>query len=281
MKKNLELYLKGMAVGLGFIIPGVSGGALSVILGIYENLVEAASNFYKSIDEFKKHFKFLFPFGLGVLTSAIIFAKIIEFSLNKAPIITILLFLGLIIGGIPSLFKSVDNNHNLKDYSLCLIGVIICLLLIILNKQNGNVSFTNMNFTNYLLLFLVGILSSATVVIPGISGSFTLMIVGYYEPLLKLVNEITSFTNLQTNIIIFGVFGLGMFLGVIIISKIINYFLKHYNRQTYFVIFGFVIASVISVIYELFSYEFNLLHLIIGIILLVINTIISYKVFDK
>ena len=101
MKEKLSLFIKGMILGMACVIPGVSGGTLAVLLGIYENMIEAASSFYKSIALFKKYFMFLLPIVLGILVSIVFCAKIIKFSLEKAPIITILFFLGMILGGIP------------------------------------------------------------------------------------------------------------------------------------------------------------------------------------
>lgn len=281
MKEKLFLFLKGVLLGCGFIIPGVSGGALAVLMGFYEELIEAAGNFYKSFKDFKKYFMFLFPIGLGVVFSVALFARLIEFGLDKAPIITILIFLGLIIGGIPGLFKNVGVSTNIKDYFLVLIGIILVLFMILFHDNSGVINLNNMGIIGYLTLFIVGLISSLTIVVPGISGSFTLMILGVYEPILKMVNELTSFKNLETNIIMLGIFALGLGLGVILVSKLIEYCLKHYKTRTYYVIIGFVIASVISVIYELFSFPFNTVHLIIGLVLLIVNTILSYKVFDK
>lgn len=282
MKEKLVLFLKGIVLGVAFVIPGVSGGTLAVLMGIYEQLIEASSNFYKSIDNFKKYFMYLLPIGLGIVFSVGVFAKIIKYGLDKAPIITILIFLGMIIGGIPSLARNVKGTKiNLKDMTLMLVGLIIVITMMLFHKSNSNVVLTNMNYIGYITLFLVGMIAAVTMVVPGISGSFTLMLLGYYEPVINLVNDITSLKNLNTNLILMGVFLLGVFLGIIFISKIIEWCLKHYKRETYYCIIGFVLSSVISVIYEVCKFPFNLTHLIIGIVLLIINTIFVYKVFDE
>ncbi len=282
MKEKLTLFIKGIVLGVAFVIPGVSGGTLAVLMGIYEELIEAASNFYKSIANFKKYFMYLLPIGLGVVFSVALFAKIIKFGLDKAPIITILIFLGMIIGGIPALVRNVKGTKiNLKDMTLMLLGLIIVISMLIFHKSNSNVVLTNMSISGYFTLFLVGAIAAVTMVIPGISGSFTLMLIGYYEPVLNLVNDITSFKNLGPNLILMGTFMLGVFIGIIFISKIIEWCLKHYKRETYYAIIGFVLSSIISVIYEVSKFPFNLTHLIIGIILLIINTVLVYKVFDE
>lgn len=282
MKEKLILFIKGIVLGVAFVIPGVSGGTLAVLMGIYEELIEAASNFYKSIADFKKYIMYLLPIGLGVVFSVAVFAKLIKFGLDKAPIITILIFLGMIIGGIPALVRNVKGTKiNLKDMTLMLVGLIIVISMLIFHKSNSNVVLTNMSITGYITLFLVGAIAAVTMVVPGISGSFTLMLIGYYEPILNLVNDITSFKNLGTNLILIFTFMLGVFIGIIFISKIIEWCLKHYKRETYYAIIGFVLSSIISVIYEVSKFPFNLTHLIIGIVLLVINTVLVYKVFDE
>lgn len=282
MKEKLILFIKGVVLGVAFVIPGVSGGTLAVLMGIYEELIEAASNFYKSIADFKKYIMYLLPIGLGVVFSVAVFAKLIKFGLDKAPIITILIFLGMIIGGIPALVRNVKGTKtNLKDMTLMLVGLIIVISMLIFHKSNTNVVLTNMSITGYITLFLVGAIAAVTMVVPGISGSFTLMLIGYYEPILNLVNDITSFKNLGPNLILIFTFMLGVFIGIIFISKIIEWCLKHYKRETYYAIIGFVLSSIISVIYEVSKFPFNLTHLIIGIVLLVINTVLVYKVFDE
>lgn len=282
MKEKLILFIKGIVLGVAFVIPGVSGGTLAVLLGIYEELIEAASNFYKNMVNFKKYFMYLLPIGLGIIFSVAVFAKLIKFGLDKAPIITILIFLGMIIGGIPALVRNVKGTKiNLKDMTLMLVGLIIVISMLIFHKSNSNVILTNMSITGYITLFLVGAIAAVTMVVPGISGSFTLMLIGYYEPILNLVNDITSFKNLGPNLILIFTFMLGVFIGIIFISKIIEWCLKHYKRETYYAIIGFVLSSIISVIYEVSKFPFNLTHLIIGIVLLVINTVLVYKVFDE
>ena len=282
MKEKLILFIKGVVLGVAFVIPGVSGGTLAVLMGIYEELIEAASNFYKSIANFKKYFMYLLPIGLGIIFSVAVFAKLIKFGLEKSPIITILIFLGMIIGGIPALVRNVKGTKiNLKDMTLMLVGLIIVISMLIFHKSNSNVVLTNMSITGYITLLLVGAIAAVTMVVPGISGSFTLMLIGYYEPILNLVNDITSFKNLGPNLILIFIFMLGVFIGIIFISKIIEWCLKHYKRETYYAIIGFVLSSIISVIYEVSKFPFNLTHLIIGIVLLVINTVLVYKVFDE
>lgn len=281
MKDKLLLFLKGAVLGIAFIIPGVSGGTLAVLLGIYEELIEAASNFYKGFDNFKKYFMYLFPIGCGVIVSVGLCAKVIKFGLEKAPIITMLIFLGLILGGIPKLFKSIDKKPGFKELSYMLIGIIVVLVMLIADKGSYTVSFDNMNAVSYVLLFLVGMVASATMVVPGISGSFTLMLIGYYEPILNVVNNLTSLENVGDNLIIMIPFLIGIVIGIVVIAKIIEFCLKKYHTATYYVILGFVLSSVMSVFYEVAQSSFNLTHWIIGVVLMIMDAFFIYKIFEK
>lgn len=281
MKDKLILFVKGVVLGIAFIIPGVSGGTLAVLLGIYEELIEAASNFYKSLSNFKKYFMYLLPIGIGVVVSVGVCAKIIKFGLEKAPIVTMLIFLGLILGGIPKLFKSVDNKPGVKEFLCMLVGIVIVLLMLFMDKGSSNVNFDNMNALGYFLVFLVGILASATMVVPGISGSFTLMLIGYYEPILNVVNNLTSLNNVGANLLIMLPFLLGVVIGIVVIAKLIEFCLNKYRTVTYYVILGFVLSSVISVFYEVAQNPFSLIQYIIGFLFMIIDSIFIYKIFEK
>ena len=162
-----------------------------------------------------------------------------------------------------------------------MIGIIVVLLMLIADKGAGNVSLSNMSTLSYILMFLVGVLASATMVVPGISGSFTLMLIGYYEPVLNVVNELTSFKNVGENILIMLPFILGIIIGIVVIAKIIEFLLNKYHDATYYVIIGFVLSSIISVFYQVLQFEFNLVHLIIGIIIMLIDAFAIYKIFDN
>jgi len=281
MKDKMVLFVKGIVLGISFIIPGVSGGTLAVLMGIYEDLIEAAGNFYKSVKNFKKYFLYLLPIGFGVVFSVAICARIIKFGLEKAPIATMLIFLGLILGGLPKLFKSVSKKAGLKEVLLMLVGVVIVGGMLFVDNGSSNVSFSNMSVVGYILLFLVGMLASGTMVVPGISGSFTLMLIGYYEPILNVINDLTAFKNLSSNVLVIIPFVLGIAIGIVVIAKIIDFMLRKYHAATYYVIIGFVLASVISVMYQLFQYSYNFIHLIVGLVLMCINALFVYKIFEK
>lgn len=280
MKKKFFLILKGIVLGISFILPGVSGGVLSVVMGIYDKLIEAVSHFYESWASFKKYFNFLFFLGIGGIISVLVLTNVIEVALDKMPVITILIFVGLIVGGVPQLFNIIKKDVSFGNILLMFIGI---GLLVIMSVTTGGASnqIIDTSFISMLKMFGVGILASATIVIPGVSGSFLLMVMGYYEPLLKIINEITSLTNLYNNVVVMIPFGIGLVIGAIVIAKLIDFCLKKYPVKTYYVIIGFVIASIIEVFLSVFEYSYTLMTMIIGLILMVMSAVIVYIFFEK
>ena len=280
MKEKLSLILKGIVLGTSFILPGVSGGVLSVVMGIYDKLIEAVSHFYESWANFKKYFNFLFFLGVGGIISVLILTNVIEFALNKIPVITILLFVGLIVGGVPQLFNKIKNEVSFGNILLMFIGIGLLVIMSFTTGGAGN-QVIDTSLISMIKMFGIGVLSSATIVIPGVSGSFLLMVIGYYEPLLRIVNEITSFTNLYNNIIVMIPLGIGLVLGAILIARVIDFCLKKYPVKTYYVIIGFVIASIIEVFLSVFEYSYTIPTVIIGLILMILSSLIVYKFFEK
>ena len=280
MKEKLSLILKGIVLGTSFILPGVSGGVLSVVMGIYDKLIEAVSHFYESWANFKKYFNFLFFLGVGGIISVLILTNVIEFALNKIPVITILLFVGLIVGGVPQLFNKIKNEVSFGNILLMFIGIGLLVIMSFTTGGAGN-QVIDTSLISMIKMFGIGVLSSATIVIPGVSGSFLLMVIGYYEPLLRIVNEITSFTNLYNNIIVMIPLGIGLVVGAILIARVIDFCLKKYPVKTYYVITGFVIASIIEVFLSVFEYSYTIPTIIIGLILMIFSSLIVYKFFEK
>lgn len=286
MKKSILLVIKGFVMGIANIIPGVSGGTLAIILGIYEQFISSISHFFKNIRE---NIKFLLPILIGIVLSIISMSNVIDYSYKHYPIPTTLFFVGLVLGGIPLLYGKVKGK---KDSSL-LSNIIIFLLtfsLVIFMAfadkifNTGSISFSNMSVFSYILLFIVGIITSATMVIPGVSGSLVLMLLGYYYPIIKLIKNLSKFQNLSTNLPILIVFGLGVLLGIILISKLIEYLFKKHQTKTYYGVLGFIFASIaaipISTVKEV-SLSFNIIHILIGVVMLVIGIITSYKLGEK
>lgn len=283
MKKNIILVIKGFIMGIANIIPGVSGGTLALILGIYEEFIGAISHLFSNL---KKNIYFLIPIAIGMVLAILSLSHVIDYSYKHFPIPTCLFFVGLVLGGIPMLFNKVKGKKESKKISSYIIFLLTFMLVIVMAcsdlifGEGLKVSFSNMNIISYILLFLVGVVAAATMVIPGVSGSLVLMLLGYYYPVIKVIKEFTKFKNFGENLIIIGIFGLGILIGIILISKLIEFLFKKYEVKTYFGVLGFIVASVIAIPLSTLlerSIVFSFPQILIGLIFATIGVAISYK----
>ena len=278
MKENIKIILKGFVLGIANIIPGVSGGTLAITLGIYEKLIETISHFRTKI---KENFKFLLFLVIGIGISLLIFSNVVSFLLDKYPFATILFFIGIILGGVPKLFKKVENTFNVSNLIILLITFSIVILMTFLGTNSNNISLDDLNVLKVIALFISGAIASASMLLPGISGSFVLMLIGYYEPIVNSIKELTRFHNLFHNVVILSAMGLGIIVGIICAAKLIEWLLKKYEVKTYYGIIGFVIASIISIFITALSYNTKIIEIIIGILLLGVGILVSKVVGDK
>ena len=287
MYKNIILVVKGFIMGIANIIPGVSGGTLALILGIYEDFIKSISHFLSNI---KENLKFLIPIIIGMGLAIVSLSRVIDYSYKHYPMPTSLFFVGLVVGGIPLLYNKVKGTKETKKTSSYIILLLMFGLVMFMTFSKTifgevtAVNFNNMNIISYILLFLVGIVAAATMVIPGVSGSLVLMLLGYYYPVITLIKEVTKF-KLGTNIIVLGVFGIGIVVGIVLVSKLIEYLFKKYEVKTYFGVLGFILASVLAIPISAFlspdiKISFNIIHIIIGLVLFAIGAIISSRLGD-
>ena len=269
MKEKLILVLKGIIIGAGKIIPGVSGGMLAITLNIYDRGIKSISEFFKDI---KNNFTFLFTLGIGILISILTISKLIKYSLEMYYLSTMLLFIGLIIGGIPSIFKEINNKKSLKNIIIMIIPFVLVFLMSMtstINTSNKEVSF--------IPLVLIGTVDAITMIIPGISGTAILMMLGYYDVIITTFSSLTDFSLIIPNLKIMIPFGIGLILGTIVLTKIINYFLEKHHTSSYCAIVGFAISSVLLLLVETFKNNYSIFEIIISLVLLMIGYFISRK----
>lgn len=274
MKEKLTLVIKGFLIGVANIIPGVSGGTLAITLGIYEKLIGAISHFFKNL---KENIKFIIPIGIGAVLSILLLSRVISFCLKEYTLATILFFIGLILGGIPLLNKKIKGHYkNVSNIIIFLLSFGFVIALSVLKGENV-VSFANMNIINYIMLFLVGVVAAATMIIPGVSGSFVLMLLGYYKPIVDMIGALTKFNNIWQNIMILVPFGIGVLVGIVAISKLLEFLFKKYEVKTYFGVMGFIMASIITIFTGAEGLVFSVPQLLIGLMLLGIGFTAAYK----
>ena len=202
---------KGVLIGAGCILPGISSGVLCVIFGIYEKLLDSLLNFFKDL---RKNFTFLFPIVLGAVVGIIIFSKLLKFLLYKYQLQTKSVFIGLILGGVILLFKEINKKDklNIANISCFLIALVIGISMVLLEHK---INIQNIQNVGYIYLILCGFLMSIGVVVPGVSNTIILMLLGVYSLYL------TSVSNIYLPVLI--PMGIGLVLGSIIFMKIIKY----------------------------------------------------------
>lgn len=231
ISKYLILALKGLFIGGAMDVPGVSGGTIAVVSGIYKDLLDAIAKPFKNIP-------YLLSIFIGMGAGLVLFANIIEYLFGAFPIPTIFLFIGLIAGSIPYLYKKGDFKP-LKWYYFVLAAVGLTLVLI-LGKDvslTNTIQYTDLSIKTVIILLSAGIIAAAAMIIPGISGSFVLVLLGLYSTFIGAVKDL--------NIPFLVVIALGAAIGILFISKIMSWLLNKFYSATYAVILGLVIGSII------------------------------------
>lgn len=272
----IYLFLIGILIGTAMIIPGVSGSVIAVIFGVYDKSITALTNLFKN---FKKNIIYLFILGSGILTGAIWFSNVMMFLYEKCEIVTKLSFVGLILGGVPYLIKEIKSKDNEKINFLALLLTFLLSVLFWYISQNVlNINFnveSSSYLVKFLLLFLSGIIYSIGKIIPGVSGSFLLIIIGMYEFVLSLISNPIHMVVRNFNKVV--PFLLGFILGIIILLKLVNNLLEKKFSLTYSIIIGFVLGSVWALVPKFnFSKEY-----VIGIIIMIFSFTLSYKLSKK
>lgn len=263
MSDCLKNIFIGMVLGVSNIIPGVSAGSMAVVMGIYDKLIDSVCTVFK---DFKRNFKFLFFLGIGVLLGIILFSSLMEKLLISYPWQMNYLFMGLIIGGIGMLFKEIKEEKLKKtDYIYFLIPLIL-LIAINFISSSESVIIDNLSLKNALYLLICGFVASSTMVIPGVSGSFILILLGAYG---SIISAVSNF-----NLPILFPFGIGVLLGLIVMVKLIEFLLKRFKLKTYMCIVGLVIGSLFSIFP---GFEFSLKGLS-SIVMFVVGYAISFYI---
>lgn len=244
---------KGAVVGIANIIPGVSGGTMMVSMGIYDRLIHCITHLFK---EFKASLRFLLPIVIGAAIALVASSFGLEYLFGAYPVPTNLLFIGLILGGLPAIGKKVKGSRmKIGHGAAFLIFLALVVLLALLGETEGNNADLNLNVLTVLKLFGVGIIASATMVIPGVSGSMILLLLGYYHPILENINAfiraLTAFDidGLLTGCGVLVPFGLGVVFGIFAIAKLIEIIFAKFPLHAYWAIIGLIVASPFAIVW--------------------------------
>lgn len=281
----IRMILKGVVMGVANIIPGVSGGTMAVSMGIYDKMIHAATHLFS---EFKKSMKVLIPLILGAAIGVVALARIIEFMFEKIPFQTNLLFIGLIIGGLPAITRKVKGKGIKVSYILAfLMFFAIVTGLAAIGEQEGTAADLSFSLINVVKLFGVGIVASATMVIPGVSGSMMLMLLGYYNPVLREVNRfIDNLVDFNIPGILDGCavlvpFGIGVVAGIFAIAKVIEIIFEKFPEHAYWAIIGLIVASPIAILLMNTFGTITIITVLTGILSLAIGIVIALKLGEE
>lgn len=276
-KDCLILFIKGFILGVANVIPGVSGGTLAVSLGLYERVLECVTTLFK---KFKENLTFIMPIALGIGVAILSTSKLVTYALTNFKAQTIFLFVGLIFGGISLIMKKVKGQKSFFNICVLCIVFIFVLGLNFVKTDTFSISFTNMKLIDYVLLALVGFIASSAMVIPGISGSFVLMVFGYYEKIMATISHLTTFKNIGQDLIILTVFGIGVLLGILFMAKLITKLIEKNEVRTYFAIMGFVLSSIVVLLIEIGNFKFNFTNIATSILAFLWGYLLS-RAIDK
>ena len=281
--------IKGIFVGVANVIPGVSGGTMAVSFGIYDKLLSAISNLFK---DFKRSFKILLPIALGMIIGIAGFTFVIGWLLKNQPFITSMAFTGLILGGVPSILKAYKDGWNQDTKKSAILNIVLLIIfaaivigMLFLNGDENSGVLLTVNPTVIITVFFMGIIASATMIIPGVSGSLILMILGYYFGIISAVKDfITALKDMnisamleQCDILI--PFAIGCIIGIFGLAKLIKWLFARFASATYAAISGLILASPFSIFYKVQQdYSMSgttLLQIIIAVLIFILCAAIT------
>ncbi|WP_026895718.1 DUF368 domain-containing protein [Clostridiisalibacter paucivorans] len=253
MIKNI---LGGMAIGMANMIPGVSGGTIMVLLGLFDKMIKSISNITKvSNPQRKKDIFFLFQILIGAAVGLVVFANIIDWIFKHYPIQTVFWFIGLIVQSIPFVMKKELKGYKVSWLTIIL-GILTVLLIVYYNPGEQVIeinAYPQVTLMFLIKLIFIGIIIGGTMILPGVSGSMILLIIGQYYLFKTYVANILTL-KLVILIPLFFI-GIGIMLGIVLISKSTRYLLENHRRVTVSFILGLIIASAFVLIPKDITYD--------------------------
>lgn len=262
--------LQGMVIGIANIIPGVSGGTMMVSMGIYDRLIWSITHLFS---DWRRSLRFLLPIFAGAGLALVLLARLFEFLLGNYPIPTNFCFCGLIAGSLPFIFKKVQHKGFSKAMGIaCIVMFALVVGMALLPGQSSHEANVGFSLINVFLLFGVGVITAATMVVPGVSGSMMLMLLGYYEPLLHLINDcVSSLVHFHMGAFMGDLgslipLGIGFIVGVFGIAKLIEWVMHRWETETYWAVIGLITASPVAILVRMDWSHFSIVSLLAGIL---------------
>lgn len=251
MKQVISDFLKGAWIGGTLTVPGVSGGSMAMILGIYDRLIRSVNALLDQKGNKKESIRFLLIFCSGAIAGIFALSWIVVWLLERYPVPVLFFFAGAVAGGVPVLFRQVKTNVFKYYHVLLLLGG-IALVVLLARLPVGIFAITaDRGMKGMLLQFLGGLIAAAALVLPGISVSHMLYVLGIYEGLMQAVSELQLWLLLP--------FAAGGAFGIFAMAKAVDRLLERFKTATYMVILGFVLGSVVELLSEIRAAEVRLI----------------------
>ncbi len=284
---HLIKIIKGSLVGMGSILPGVSGSMIAAVLNIYQDLIEALNNFTKhplqSIAQVWQYIVGVFVgLGLGFL--------FISAFLDVAPIPLTLLFIGFILGAIPGLKKEIKTDkYHWHHFFVMIMAMLVMIGFLFIQEQTAVVG----SWTQYFIVFFIGAITAISIIIPGLSGATMLMALGYFQTLITLGDDIIkslislNFSAISSQLPMLGLLALGVIIGLLFMGKVMYQLLKHYKVHFYFAVLGIVFISPFNILFTLQANTTNNVFAsqwymwLIGAILFFVGALATYLLSKK
>ncbi len=244
---NINELIKGIIIGVAKVIPGFSGAVLMISFNLYDRAIEAITNFFA---DWKKNLLFLLNLGIGILLGVVLFSKVIGYFIHHYYLYTTMLFLGLIIGGIPVIGKKVRRT---KMNAMIMVGFFLGMCFLALMNPSNTYVLKN-TYMDYLVFFGAGLLEAVGTVLPGISSTALLMLIGVYSHYISGLANLLNLAMLKSTLYFLLPFSLGLFVGVIVISLVVNFLFRYYQEKTFAMILGISFSSVVVLLIQLFPH---------------------------
>lgn len=249
LRKNIMTAVKGSCMGAADVIPGVSGGTIAFIMGIYDEFVGSIASINKEAVQLllKRQFKafwkhingtFLLSLIIGIGISIVSIAGIMQNLLSNYPIQTWSFFFGLIVASSLFIIRGI-SGWRVSDIALLIGGVALGAVVCTLSPTRTP--------DDLWFIFISGAIAICAMILPGISGSFILLILGKYEYIMARITEFTSGVDVAGNFAILAVFGIGAVIGILGFSKFLKWLLARWNKETMIVLAGFIVGSLVKI----------------------------------
>lgn len=272
---------KGMLIGIANIIPGVSGGTMMVSMGIYDKLIHCITHLFS---EFKKSVAFLFPIAVGMGIAIIASAFGLEWLFESFPVQANMLFIGLILGSLPIMWKNVKSSKIKAGHLIAALAFFALVVgMAAFGGTEGASADLSFGLVNVIKLFVVGVIASATMVIPGVSGSMVLMLMGFYYPVLNAIKDFfKDLAALDIDGILRGCgilipFGIGVVVGIFGIAKLVEIIFEKFPLYAYWAIIGLIVSSPIAILLMGTFPAVTVLSAVTGVIALGVGIVIAMK----